>query len=375
MTETIRIEEEISPELLEKLADILNSNGVIIAPTDTVYGLITKAFDENAFNRLETIKGKRVLPYVTVFSSYQHLEEMTGVLNPFQRRIADALLPGPVTLILDANPAIPPGFRYAELGIGVRIMVSDILTRLSDIIKSPLWATSANRSGTEAPVSFSEIDTDLFEEVNIVMDRGATFYVQPSTIIDLRKMPFRITRKGSGYLKAKNTLEAAQFPLEILIVCTGNICRSPFAEVVLKDYFEDPEQSGVNITSAGTHTVNGLPATDKMIEIAGEWGIDHTEHEARQLTDEILISADLILTAEPYHREWIIERIPQIADRIKPLAETINQDSIPDPYGEGMEEYRRSAATIRQVVMGWKTRIEQMIHEAGWKPASIKSNE
>ncbi|MDP8240054.1 MAG: L-threonylcarbamoyladenylate synthase [Candidatus Hatepunaea meridiana] len=354
---------------IEKLINILNSNRLIIIATDTVYGLIGKAFQDDVFNRLNRIKEGRKLPYEVIFQSLDQLEKWNGRLDPFRRRVTDALLPGPVTLILNSSYNIPEGYLHKELGLAVRVSSNSLAQQLCNNVRTPLWATSANRTGEPAPSDFSKIDKELVSEIDAVIDNGKTKYSQSSTVIDLRKFPYAIIRKGPKLELVEKVLNKINAPLEVLVVCTGNICRSPLGEVILTDLLGDPDKSGVNVSSAGTHAVDGYPATYEMVAIAADWGIDHSKHRARQITYNILHKSDIILVAEPYHRDLIIQYAPDVKDRIRLFAEPVGLDSIPDPIGSSVETYSDNADLIRNACIVWQSKLKRIIDGSGWHPA------
>lgn len=98
----------------------------------------------------------------------------------------------------------------------------------------------------------------------------------------------------------------------ILVVCTGNICRSPVGEAVLQSQL--PER--VSVTSAGTHAVVGAPAEPEVHEfLRREVGLA-ANHTARQLTKELAESTDLILTMTEEHRSWIARAAPRAVRRV-----------------------------------------------------------
>ena len=142
--------------------------------------------------------------------------------------------------------------------------------------------------------------------------------------------------------------------MDILMVCTGNICRSPMAEGLLRHMLSDKWKPKVHIHSAGTHGLDDQPAASFAIQAAAEMGVDISGH--RQLTPEIAKDADLILVMEPFHRE-IIERAvrPEKGDRLRLLAdfETPRQsDTIDDPYNHSLAVYRACLNRIRNCLEG-----------------------
>lgn len=98
--------------------------------------------------------------------------------------------------------------------------------------------------------------------------------------------------------------------LQILTVCTGNVCRSPLASLVLSERLAD---LSVNVSSAGTHARAGMPMTEEAMRLAVSRGVDPSEplaHTARLLTREMLDKADLILTMSRDHRRQVVELLP-----------------------------------------------------------------
>jgi protein-tyrosine phosphatase len=124
----------------------------------------------------------------------------------------------------------------------------------------------------------------------------------------------------------------------VLFVCTGNICRSPFAEYYARDLWADLDMV---TSSAGTWAMIGNPSTELMVAVGADHGLDLTPHRARPLGSARL--PDLILCMEQHHVDAAIRAFPDLPDgAIRLLAAT----GVGDPYGRPMDAYERSADLI-----------------------------
>jgi protein-tyrosine phosphatase len=110
----------------------------------------------------------------------------------------------------------------------------------------------------------------------------------------------------------------------ILVVCTGNICRSPMAERFLRHALEDRRIEGVTVESAGISGLDGHPAMPESVAALGERGIDLSEHLARRVDRRMIESADLILAMTSEHREAVEDLVPRAADRTFTLKELVH---------------------------------------------------
>src|SRR5574340_106756 len=130
--------------------------------------------------------------------------------------------------------------------------------------------------------------------------------------------------------------------MKILTVCTGNICRSPMAAGILRAIFQT--EPSMTVSSAGTHAVDGNPATEFAILASMEKGIDITGHRARPLYKELISSSDIILCMEPSHAEWVLSLDSSIPAKVYNLADfsgtAVSGRKIADPYGCSLREYR-----------------------------------
>lgn len=141
----------------------------------------------------------------------------------------------------------------------------------------------------------------------------------------------------------------------VLFVCTGNICRSPAAEKVLEKAI--PEMADVRVHSAGTHAREGNQAMESMVIVCRQDGIDLTRHRAKRLTLEMIRGADVILTMERLHTEYVLSLDLKSLEKIFNLALFAEGypsgiDSIPDPYGCSLREYRMCLNIIKRSVAG-----------------------
>jgi len=144
--------------------------------------------------------------------------------------------------------------------------------------------------------------------------------------------------------------------MDILVVCTGNICRSPMAEGLLRHMLPKGWGPNIHIHSAGTHGLDDQPAASFAIQAASEMGVDISGHRARSLDREMVSQADLILVMEPFHREIVARAVSSgESDRLRLLAdfETPRQsDTIDDPYNHSLKVYRACINRIGHCLEG-----------------------
>ncbi|MBI4620603.1 MAG: low molecular weight protein arginine phosphatase [Desulfobacterales bacterium] len=142
----------------------------------------------------------------------------------------------------------------------------------------------------------------------------------------------------------------------VLFVCTANICRSPFAERALKKLFMEKKVAGIKVHSAGVSAVPGLSSPPDAIRIAGELGVDISEHLSRPISVPMIEEADIILVMSLFHREVILEMSPESENKLKLLGSFSafygggEETEIPDPYGLSSFHYRSSFNIIRDCI-------------------------
>ncbi|MDA0681703.1 MAG: low molecular weight phosphotyrosine protein phosphatase [Proteobacteria bacterium] len=140
----------------------------------------------------------------------------------------------------------------------------------------------------------------------------------------------------------------------VLIVCVGNICRSPMAEAILQAALKG--NSNIKVSSAGVGALVGCPADEHAVELMKERGLDISGHEARQLTPELVSENDLILVLEAGHKRVIDANEPSARGKVYRLGEWQNQD-IPDPYRKPREVFEAALVLIDQGCESWAQKI------------------
>ncbi len=141
----------------------------------------------------------------------------------------------------------------------------------------------------------------------------------------------------------------------VMMVCTGNICRSPMAAGLLAHYLPVDFKERVKVTSSGTHALHGHQAQENAVEAMAQLGIDINHHRARQITRENARSADLILTMEANHLSEISGLLkrrhakPMLLTEFDPQSDSAD---IRDPYGEPLASYQNCIQILRPCIKG-----------------------
>lgn len=158
-------------------------------------------------------------------------------------------------------------------------------------------------------------------------------------------------------------------PRTILMVCTGNLCRSPMAAALLRRYLDDDDaRRGWRVFSAGLWAEDGEPPSTGAVMAMAERGIDLTGHRSRRLTPQMVEEADLILGMAPQHVEALRQAFPEARDRIYLLAEMAGEShGIADPYGLSSVVYRVTANEIERLIRAGYERIIALAEGAGKK--------
>jgi protein-tyrosine phosphatase len=151
--------------------------------------------------------------------------------------------------------------------------------------------------------------------------------------------------------------------LMILLVCTGNTCRSPMGELLCRDMLarrvgcksDELEENGVIVMSAGIATMMGGGAAREAVQAMAELGLDLSGHQTQPLNEPLVRHADLIYAMTASHRSMIVAQWPEAAQRTHLLCS--DGCDISDPIGGPLERYRQCAAEIRSEL---KTRLDNL---------------
>ena len=186
------------PEELAPAIEWLRADGVVAVPTDTFYGLAVNPTSSIAVRRLFELKGREpraALPLIA--ASVHDVERSCGRLGPTEARLASAFWPGPLSLLLDAPPAMAAEVHGGLGTIAIRVPAHRVAQALCAAWGGPLTATSANRSGAP-PAASARALGDLADDARLlIVDGGVTHGGAPSTIIDARGAVPLLLREGA----------------------------------------------------------------------------------------------------------------------------------------------------------------------------------
>ena len=186
-----------SSHKLKKAASVLKNGGLVIFPTETLYGLAGKVSDEEALKKIYNIKERSLRKALPVMVS--HISKIPEVAEEFPEKgriLANKYWPGPLTLILTSSPSISPLITGGRKSVGVRIPANRIALELLEITGEPLAVTSANISEKDNIFEINEIIRNFEKKVDAIIDGGPLHFCIPSTIVDITGNSPVILREG-----------------------------------------------------------------------------------------------------------------------------------------------------------------------------------
>ena len=182
--------------MMEKIKQELEKGGAVVLPTETVYGLFAKALNEEAVDHVYQLKGRpRDKALNLNVASLDDILNFSKNQPPYLQKLVDCFLPGPLTIILEANDKVPYWVNSNLTTVGFRMPSHPITLELIREF-GPLIGPSANLSGQTSGISFKEIVKDFGQEVLGIED-DAFLTGQDSTILDLSSDKVKILRQGA----------------------------------------------------------------------------------------------------------------------------------------------------------------------------------
>jgi L-threonylcarbamoyladenylate synthase len=183
------------PTALQNALDVLNHNGLVAFPTDTVYGLAAPAYHRDSIDRLYIVKGRNHTKAIAVlFNDIKDLEKIAVDIPDEAYRLAGRFWPGPLTLVLKRHPDLPE-ILAPEPTIGTRIPDHPDALALMNL-SGPLAVTSANLSGRQPACTAQEVFNQLKGRVHLILDGGSAPCGIPSTVVDSTTTDLKILREG-----------------------------------------------------------------------------------------------------------------------------------------------------------------------------------
>ena len=185
--------DKFDEEIITEAIKVLSNGGVVLYPTDTVYGLGANIFNNRAVRRVFQIKERSFLKPLSILVRDVESVDMVAKMTMSQRQTLSSYLPGPYTFILNKRKIVPRYITSGLVNVGVRVPDCEIACRLASIF--PITTTSANLSDDEVLSRPSEILEQLDCEVDLVIDVGELKSSKSSSIIDLTGFKPKIIRK------------------------------------------------------------------------------------------------------------------------------------------------------------------------------------
>ncbi len=182
-------------KVIDEAVEILMSGGLIVYPTETVYGIGACAFDQVAVKNVYKVKDRPFDMPLSVAVCDKAAVGLIAEMTPNLEKLIDAFMPGPLTIISKKNPSVPDIATSMSQKVGIRIPDHPIAREIARLA-GPIITTSANKHSNPDAVNVSDAERDLGDAIELYIDCGSSASGKPSTIVWLDGDAVEIIRQG-----------------------------------------------------------------------------------------------------------------------------------------------------------------------------------
>lgn len=184
MSKYLDLREELNDLKIKEAAQIIKNGGLVVFPTETVYGIGANGLKAEAVKKIYIAKGrKQDNPLILHISNYKMLSQIAENITEIENRLMEAFWPGPFTLILNRKTCVPDTVTGGLDTVGVRMPSGEIALRLIEEANCPIAAPSANISGRPSGTTIEDIFEELKDKVDCIIDGGKTSVGLESTVV------------------------------------------------------------------------------------------------------------------------------------------------------------------------------------------------
>lgn len=351
-----------------RAAAVLRDGGLVVFPTETVYGVAASAAHPQAYVRLQQLKQRFTgQPFAVhigrATDAWRYLDDSL----PLLRRSLPKLLPGPITLVAQVPEDVIEqrmqalgydadmrGRLYQNDTIALRCPDDPLASAILEAVDQPIVGAGASLPGRPASLD-ADAAASLADHVDLLIDGGRCRYARPSTLVRLQTRGKRATIEvePGGVLDERYIRKLMRWNL--LFVCSGNTCRSPMASAMARQMIarqigvdeSDLDKAGIHIRSAGTGAATGTPASAGALAAMQQMGIDLRPHRSQVLTTELINMSDQILCMTERHAQTVRDMMPAASGKVDLLDPA---GDVADPFGADTEVYVACAQRMREVL-------------------------